>query len=331
MGEASELGREKIANFHLIQQDYKHFGGHGIRADILIPKAPFQGKRPVIARFHGGGLIAGDSLYLDWIPPWLLQLAERHSAVIISPNYRLMPEATGLDILEDVEEFWSWLHSSSLAKTLKNHESETTLDLSRIITAGDSAGGLLSIYLALSHPDEIRAGTAAYPMVDMHEPDYCTPQYKQMFDSPVLPASVVTDHLAKMKPEDAALTYPPPERFPLFLAAFQHGKVLEFYERGAENSPRKDDLFLIERLEKEGAKLPRGGIVILHGSEDSVVPVRGSEKFIAKAKEVMKGKQGGDKLVLSLRPGYHGFDGDTTLDAEWLKEALESAVEAWLE
>lgn len=242
-----------------------------------------------------------------------------------------MPEATGLDILEDVEDFWSWLHSSPLAETLKNHESQTALDLSRIMTAGDSAGGLLSIYLALSHPDEIRAGTAAYPMVDMHEPDYYTPQYRQMFNSPVLPVSVITDHLAKMKPEDAALTYPPPERFPLCVAAFQHGKVLEFYERGAENSPRKDDLFLVERLEKEGTKLPRGGILILHGKEDSVVPVRGSEKFIAKAREVMKGKQGGDKLVLALRPGDHGFDGDTTLDAEWLKEALEPAVEAWLE
>ncbi|KAJ9246432.1 hypothetical protein DTO207G8_8970 [Paecilomyces variotii] len=331
MGEAPEAGREKIANFHLIQLDYKQFGGHGIRADILIPKAPFQGKRPVIARFHGGGLIAGDSMYLDWMPQWLLQLANRHSAVIVSPNYRLLPEATGVDILDDIEEFWSWLHSPSLAETLKNHESKTELALSRIITAGDSAGGLLSIYLALSHPDEIRAATAAYPMVDMREPSYHTPPNRMMFGTPPLPASTITDHLAKMKPEDAALTYPPPERFPLFIAAMQHGRVLEFYERGSENSPRKDDLFLVERLEKEGAKLPRGGICIFHGTEDSVVLARGSERFIAKAKEVMKGKQGGDKLVLALRPGEHGFDGDTNLDDQWLKEALELAVEAWLE
>lgn len=57
MGDAAEFGREKIANFHSIQQDYKHFGSHGIRADVLISKTPFEGRRPVIVRFHGGGLV----------------------------------------------------------------------------------------------------------------------------------------------------------------------------------------------------------------------------------------------------------------------------------
>lgn len=275
--------------------------------------------------------IAGDSLFLDWFPPWLLQLAERNSAVIVSPNYRFLPEATGLDILDDVEDFWSWLHSPSFAEILKSHESKTELDLSRIITAGDSAGGLLSIYLALSHPDEISAGTGSYPMVDMHDPNFHTSQLREMFGMPVLPTSILTDHLAKMKPEDAAVTYFPPARFELFTVIFQRGRVLEFYERDSENSPQRDILFQIERLEKEGAKLPRGGICILHGTEDPIVPVRGSERFIAKAREVMKGKQGGDKLVLALRPGEHGFDGDAKLDDQWLKDALEHVVKAWLE
>jgi len=50
----------KLEPFNLIQTDYKKVGEHGIRADILVPKAPFTGKRPVILRFHGGGLVSDD-------------------------------------------------------------------------------------------------------------------------------------------------------------------------------------------------------------------------------------------------------------------------------
>lgn len=48
----------KLAGFDLIQTNYKTVGDHGIRADFLIPKTPFSGKkRPVIVRFHGGALV----------------------------------------------------------------------------------------------------------------------------------------------------------------------------------------------------------------------------------------------------------------------------------
>lgn len=44
------------------------------------------------------------------------------------------------------------------------------------MTAGDSAGGYLSLHLGLSHPNEIRAVTAAYPLVDAASPHF-TEQY----------------------------------------------------------------------------------------------------------------------------------------------------------
>jgi cephalosporin-C deacetylase-like acetyl esterase len=47
----------KIQGFDVIQAKYKHVGDHGIRADILVPKTSFSGKRPTILRFHGGGLV----------------------------------------------------------------------------------------------------------------------------------------------------------------------------------------------------------------------------------------------------------------------------------
>jgi hypothetical protein len=31
-----------------------------------------------------------------------------HSAIIVSPDYRMLPEANGLDIMKDLSDFWEW-------------------------------------------------------------------------------------------------------------------------------------------------------------------------------------------------------------------------------
>lgn len=47
----------KLAGLDLIQTTYKKVNDHEIRTDILIPQKPHTGKRPVLIRFHGGGLV----------------------------------------------------------------------------------------------------------------------------------------------------------------------------------------------------------------------------------------------------------------------------------
>jgi acetyl esterase/lipase len=37
----------------------------------------------------------------------LIQLAKSNGAIVVSPDYRLIPEAKGVDILEDIKDFWS--------------------------------------------------------------------------------------------------------------------------------------------------------------------------------------------------------------------------------
>ncbi|KAN0071871.1 Alpha/Beta hydrolase fold [Elaphomyces granulatus] len=325
----------KFKDFTIIQAEYKRVGSHGIRADIMIPKTVSPGKRPVIIRFHGGFLgektykfqLFGDSLFGDWFSRWLIELAERQSAIIISANYRLLPESTGLEILDDFDDFWSWIHSSDLANILASQPSSLELDLSRIIATGESAGGLPSIHLALSHPDEIRAVLVTYPMLDLGSPFFASPKNTP---GALAQGSAVTERLQNIKCDDVVSTAVAPERMSLMTLVLLEGKFAELYTRGSENSPNRDLLFPIDRLNKED-KLPRGGVVILHGADDDVVPVEGSENFIKKAKEVMKDKQGGDKLVLTVQPGGHGFDVLASLDDQWLSQALQAAVETWLE
>lgn len=48
----------KLDGFDVLQTNFKHVGGHPIRADVLVPQKPHTGKRPVILHFHGGGLVS---------------------------------------------------------------------------------------------------------------------------------------------------------------------------------------------------------------------------------------------------------------------------------
>ncbi|KAL4915685.1 Alpha/Beta hydrolase protein [Aspergillus aurantiobrunneus] len=322
----------KLQSFDIIPATFKQVGNHGIRADILVPQTPYNGKRPTIVRFHGGGLMIGDSLYTDFWPHWLSDLALQHGAVIVSPNYRLMPQATGLDIYDDVEDFWAWLRSPAVAELLAAHTTPTELDLTRILLAGESAGGLLSVNSALAHAPEIRAATALYPALNPCSPDFATPRDASLLPfGQHTPKSLLEDYLASIAPDVPLSSTVSPSYLPLMLAAVEYGRLGAWYERGAEGSPRRSLLFPIEQLEKPDVQVPRGGITIIQGRQDSVVPPHHSESFVARAREVARGKAGGDKIALIFQDGEHGFDGGLRYEEEWLREALKTAVEAWLE
>ncbi|EAW15310.1 uncharacterized protein ACLA_059770 [Aspergillus clavatus NRRL 1] len=67
------------------------------------------------------------------------------------------------------------------------------------------------------------------------------------------------------------------------------------YGRGIEEDKRA--LFYpFERIDRPDAKTLRGGIVILHSLQDMMLPAEHSERFVAKAREVFKGKPGGDRI-----------------------------------
>lgn len=85
-----------------------------------------------------------------------------------------------------------------------------------------------------------------------------------------------------------------------------------------------------EKLEQVDTSVPTGGIAIITAGRNDIVALEGSQKFVAKAREVMKGQAGADKIKLTIRHGGHGFDGDTKLEEPWLVYALEFPVEPWL-
>jgi hypothetical protein len=73
---------------------------------------------------------------LVWFQPWVLKYALLHSAIIVAPDYRLMPEANGLEILQDVADLWDWVYT----KLQPSVGSGIELDMNKIMIEGDSAG-----------------------------------------------------------------------------------------------------------------------------------------------------------------------------------------------
>lgn len=91
--------------------------------------------------------VSGSSLFPDWFPIWQVEMALSHNAIVISPNYRFLPESNGQDIMQDVEDFWKWL-ISDFEDFFQDHVPDgVTPDFSRILTAGESAGKAYILFL----------------------------------------------------------------------------------------------------------------------------------------------------------------------------------------
>ncbi|MCJ1408126.1 hypothetical protein MMC19_002199 [Ptychographa xylographoides] len=155
--------------FDVLTVPYKIISSHPILADILIPSSLPTGPAPLMLHIHGGWFVTGARNTYAYIPAWVPQLALASNAIIVSGDYRLLPGATGAELNEDLEDFWTWVHMS-LQSVLDEHsqgKAKVEADLTRILLNGGSAGGYCVIQLALSHPDEVKAVIAGYPMVDV--------------------------------------------------------------------------------------------------------------------------------------------------------------------
>jgi pimeloyl-ACP methyl ester carboxylesterase len=161
----------RFAPFTRLDLPYRVIHGVPLETTILVPLSICNSprandkKHPVMVRWHGGGFVVGHRMYEPWFAHWLLDLAEDQGAIIVSPDYRLLPESTGRDILSDVAHFWRWLQ-----KDLSQHMERKNLprpDISNVLCCGESSGGFISVYCALHLDSMLRQDDT----VHRHEPD----------------------------------------------------------------------------------------------------------------------------------------------------------------
>ncbi|KAK9427919.1 Alpha/Beta hydrolase protein [Lipomyces doorenjongii] len=313
---ASTMASTKFAEFNIWTTCYKKVGDHEIAVDILIPKHLSSGNRPVIVRFHGGYLITGSRLFADWFASWVIEYALLHSAIIVTPDYRLLPESTGADINEDVSDIWTWVHRD-LPAFLSSCGSGINVDMEKLLVVGESAGGYLVIQSALSQPG-ISAAIAAYPMIDLKSDFYTKAFEKPILGCPMLPSNIIDEHTTKFTRNQIIVTSAvPPDRSDLAFAIVQQGRLLDFFGNGPPT------LFPMEQLEHVDSVPP---LFIFHGRDDSAVPFEESDSFVTK----LRTKLPESKVHFAVEPGEHGLDATATLETPWLKQGLEFVTQKWL-
>jgi acetyl esterase len=139
-------------------------GGRGPRpARVYHPEASGRGPRPVVVFFHGGGFVIGD---LDTHEGQARRLCRDLGAIVVSVDYRLAPEHPFPAAFEDCLAATRWA---------ADHATQLGGDPSRLVVAGDSAGGNLAAVVAQACRDGEGPALAAqlliYPVTDMTDPD----------------------------------------------------------------------------------------------------------------------------------------------------------------
>jgi acetyl esterase len=104
--------------------------GQEIAVRVYRPSA--QVRRPGICYFHGGGFTFGSIESFEVVAAGL---AEHTGAVVVSVQYRRLPENSYRAAQEDCYASLVWLH---------DHADDLDVDPSRLAVAGDSVGALLA-------------------------------------------------------------------------------------------------------------------------------------------------------------------------------------------
>ncbi|KAK1829804.1 Alpha/Beta hydrolase protein [Podospora conica] len=116
------------------------FAHHDVPLHVDIYDAPdYPADSPIVLFFHSGGLVGGSR---SMIPPWLIQVCHARKWPLLSPSYRLLPQASGHDLLLDAHSAYTFASSYPHPRP--------------IILAGASAGFLPACLLAHNPPPSSR-------------------------------------------------------------------------------------------------------------------------------------------------------------------------------
>ncbi|KAI5478240.1 hydrolase [Pseudohyphozyma bogoriensis] len=285
---------------------------------------------PVLLYFHGGGLCSGErENNEDGLDAGFC---------VISAEYSLFHPASGHDIVEDVKDCVAWIANELNPKL---GDGGQNIDPKRIVVSGSSAGGYLTYLAGLYAEPKPKALVPIYPMGG----DYLTDRYYNGADSlpydiPLftsnspfkafcdLPSTATHCATSPINCDDPRLVY--------VWYLYQMGTLVDVLtgedglsaklkslpesERGSA-IPEKSR-YLFPQLVADSTFPPT---MVVHGTQDSAVPVTESRSFV----QVLKGKGVDAKLVEF--DGEHGFDTTAEGDMEEKRRVLGGVVPWCLE
>lgn len=291
---------------------FKSAAGSNIDLDVRYPRddsALENQPCTVLMHYHGGFLVVGDRN--TFYPHWLVNAATARGWIFVTPDYRLLPEVTAHEAVEDAVDAYEWV--------LSNMKQELGRDIGPVLVAGSSAGAYLALCVAAStHMRQPSALLLIYGMLDPTISRYTTPG-SNIFNRPSIETHAILAELPKHTAGDtrnAISAYPMEDpatdsRFRLVSALHLDAMFLD-YMTGVNDLGRLVHEHGIKAIHEQHkhlfpvaygdlGHLPR--TFLLHGRNDSAVPV---ENTLCAAEKL---KASGVDVTLDL-PNHaeHGFD-----------------------
>ncbi len=127
----------------------------GVPVRLYWPEGAGESALPVLLWIHGGGFVMGS---IDGYDPEARALCTRTGCLVVSVGYRLAPEHPYPAPVDDALAAARWVHAN-----IDSYRG----DPSRMVVAGDSAGGTLSAVLGHQLHGMFRLQVLLYPMTDL--------------------------------------------------------------------------------------------------------------------------------------------------------------------
>lgn len=238
-----------------------------------------------------------------------LELALKHNAIVVSPDYRLMPESQFSDIIDDLRDFWHWVeHDFKELSGLR-------VDLSNLAIVGESAGGYLaaqSVLLGLS--SQVAIVMLQYPALAIQSLLDSVAQGESDCNAQKVAVSVLDEYLAKVDPSTLLTRALFGSRMDIALASIKSGRLVDL-----TRYPHFDPMTSLETA----GKVPP--IFLFHGLDDTSVAASASKAWVEKLKTTHPDVP----VYTSFIPGEHVLDHDHTLGEPWLEEPITFVEQYW--
>lgn len=116
-----------------------------IPVDVYVPKTDDKASLTPVIWIHTGGFLQGTRKF---IPPHFLRALSKHNLALVAPDFRLCPQVSISEVLEDVTDSIRWTLDPELraASGFKSH----LVSSDKYILGGSSAGGWPALLLGLS-------------------------------------------------------------------------------------------------------------------------------------------------------------------------------------
>jgi len=268
---------------------YKQVGELGIDLNLYCPEGGSE-NTPVIVLLHGGCLMRGERRNYRSDDARQKHFFEM-GATVISVNYRLAPETKLPQIIEDIKDGFRWIHSTG--------KEEYGYDTSRVIVAGHSAGGYLTLMCGFCLEKRPQALISYFGYGDVSGAWYSQPDpFYRSLD--IIPEE--NSGIDRKGPETIA-GYEGRGIDNLYLYYRQNG--LWTKEVGGVD-PKINPDFYREYNPIENISSSYPPVLFLHGENDTDVPY---SKSVAMSEALTK--KGVQNQLITIKEGTHGFDRNT--------------------